>query len=480
MFWSIFWSILLFFAIAGTITVIVTDSRSSAQKIIWIALVTIFPILGLILYFLIGVNYRRPGYNQRDHSIYFDKMRGLDDGSLDSFVKEDGRISEIREEYRPLVKLLRRGGASGIVIGNDVTVYTEGQEKLETLLEAIKNAKKYVHMEYFYFRKGETGSKYKEVLKQKAQEGVKVRFIRENIANFDIAPRYYNEMKSSGVDVVKFNPSIFRLWEVGNKLNYRDHRKIAIVDGEIAYTGGMNISDDYYSRWRDTHVSFKGEAVAALQLRFLDSYITSGGELDEAPEDLFPYAYGLPAEGTSTLMQIVPADPDTRWPVLTMGFEWALHNAREYIWFQTPYLCPPEPLMEALKAAALKGIDVRIMIPIKSDMWIMTQINKGYYADLLEAGVRIFLNRGRFIHSKTFVSDDYLSNIGSANLDARSLEMCYEMNTFFYDTDMALRNRSIFEEDLKESFELTSEAWSSRKWYAKFFSYIMRLLGPLL
>lgn len=479
-FLSILLTTLLVFAIVGTVVVIITDTNSPAEKVVWTALVVLLPVVGLIAYFLLGVNYRRTGYNQRDHRTFLRLLSSYGDGRLSSVAFGPGLADRLLEDYRPLAELLRHGKGSPVVTGTDVTVFTNGQEKLESLLADINAAQHYIHMEYFYFRRGEMGARFKEALMAKAREGVKVRFIRENIANFDIRASYYNEMKQAGVEVVRFSPSLFKLLSVATKLNYRDHRKIAIIDGVTAYTGGMNISDDYYSRWRDTHLRFRGQAVAALQVHFLDSYITSGGTVDDAFEQLFPTADAVPDTG-GTLMQLAPGDPDTPWPVLTMAYEWSLSHARNYIWLQTPYLLPPESLLEALKAAALTGCDVRIMVPARTDMWLVTQANRSYYAELLQAGVRIFINHGRFIHSKTMVSDDFLSMVGSSNLDCRSLELSYEMDSVFYDADMATRNRDIFLEDSRECTELTLASWSAalsplhRVWYD-----ICRLLSPVL
>ena len=477
--WSIIVSTLVVFAIAGVIAVILTDERSTAQKMLWIALVAVFPLLGLILYLLIGVDFRRSAHTQRNHRTYAQTVDNFSDPSIREIGRGEGLTDSLDPSLRPLARLLRSGLGSAVTTADDVEIFTEGQQKLERLLGDILDAKEYIHMEYFYFRKGEMGTRFKEALKQKAREGVKVRFIRENIANFDILPRYYNEMKEAGVEVVKFTPTFSRILSVGTKLNYRDHRKIAIIDGKVAYTGGMNISDDYYSRWRDTHLRFTGPAVAALQLHFLDSYITSGGRVDETEARLFP-TLSDPVTPSSEMVQMAPGDPDTPWPTLCMAYEWLLYNAQSYIWIQTPYLMPPDSVLEALKAAALKGVDVRIMVPRKADIWVMTQANRAYYEGLLKAGVKIYENNGRFIHSKTLVCDDSVSIVGSCNLDCRSLELSYEMNVVFYGAGPASSNKAIFEKDLEECTALSDKLWLSPKWYRKIWYSIFRLISPIL
>ena len=642
-------SILFILILVGTVVVILTDEKSSSQKLVWILLIAAIPVVGLLLYILMGIDFRRPGYIQRNHKKFFSVLQDSDEPYLKNFVsgvgnvadkgngdgseKVDGKdgkaeresvesvesverteVGEVGEreksgnsmetlntgkeekagqwvsvglggkaanvdtgekfcdsvadedaaegaksaqraksaqgetintnvipEYQPLVKLLRKGMASPVSEADDLKIFTSGQEKLESLMADIRAARKYIHMEYFYFRKGRMGTAFRELLMQKAREGVKVRFIRENIANFDISPSYYNEMKKAGVEVVKFTPTFSNILGLAAKLNYRDHRKIVVIDGEIAYTGGMNISDDYYDGWRDTHLRFTGEAVAALQMYFLDAFITSGGKIDASFSELFPTvakaqsidiqrpdgqsscgpsgqsscgpfgqsdprksgadntiglaASGQPAKSAASAtspgftgsakprgvpVQLVPGDPDTPWPFLTLGLVWILNHAKKYVWLQSPYFMPPESLLDAIKSAALRGVDVRVMMPRNADIGLLTPINRSYYLELLRAGVRIFRNDGPFIHSKTFVSDDYVSMVGSCNLDYRSLELSYEMNTYMYGPETAAQSRAIFERDMDLCTEIFLEDIQGKHRLRHLWDSIIRLLAPLL
>lgn len=475
--------ILLF---AGTIVVILTDDASSSKKIAWVLTITLIPVIGLILYFILGINYRRPQYRQRNHKKFFKTMEGAGDERLKELVIGKGCLDQVRPEYQELARLLQKGGASPVTSGNDVEVVTDGRLKIDMLMDDIRAAKEYIHMEYFYFRKGESGRKVKELLMQKAREGVKVRFIYENIANFDISPRFYLEMRKAGVEVIRFTPAMRSLLTIGSKLNYRDHRKIVIIDGKIGYTGGMNISDDYYKLWRDTHLRLTGKAIAGLQVSFLDAYLTSGGRLPdesltaEGVRTLFPQLESEDGCGKPALVQTLPGDPDTQWPFISLAYEWVLFNARRYIYIQTPYLMPTDPVMEALKAAALKGVDVRLMVPRNADISILTPINRSYFKECLDAGIRVYEKNGNFIHSKTFVCDNYLSMVGSSNLDFRSLELSYEFNTYMYDEALARENRAIFENDLTECTELLPEKWNQTRWYKKLWYALWGLLAPLL
>ena len=385
---------------------------------------------------------------------------------------------KIREGYRELSVLLSKSNGTTVTENNDIEIITSGKRKFEALAADLENAKDHIHMEYFYFRKDSGSKKIKEILMRKAREGVKVRFIHENIANIDISPRYYNEMKKAGVEVVKFTTARFNLLTLSAKLNYRDHRKIVVIDGKIGYTGGMNIGDDYFIRWRDTHMRITGNAVYALQYCFLYSFCSSGGRIPPSFDPLFPDTdRGLKR---NELVQIVPDQPVDRWPVIHMGTVWAVQHARDYIYIQTPYFVPPEPLLYALKASALKGADVRIMMPRKADLIYMSIANKSYYHECLEAGVRIFEKKGSFIHSKTIVSDDYLSVIGSANMDYRSLGLNYEINAYIFNEETAVRNKNIFLADMEECEEITIENWEKRPWYTKLIQAVVKLFAPLL
>ena len=487
-------SILFILILVGTVVVILTDEKSSSQKLVWILLIAAIPVVGLLLYILLGIDFRRPGYIQRNHKKFFSVLQNSEEPFLKNFVSGTPTAPAVDPEYQPLVNLLRKGMASPVSRAEDLKIFTSGQEKLESLMADIRAARKYIHMEYFYFRKGRMGTAFRELLMQKAREGVKVRFIRENIANFDISPSYYNEMKKAGVEVVKFTPTFSNLLGLAAKLNYRDHRKIVVIDGEIAYTGGMNISDDYYDGWRDTHLRFTGEAVASLQMYFLDAFITSGGKIEDSFAELFPTVAKLQSIDTprpdgqfcsgldvqSVPVHLVPGDPDTPWPFLTLGLVWILNHAKKYVWLQSPYFMPPESLLDAIKSAALRGVDVRVMMPRNADISVLTPINRSYYLELLRAGVRIFRNDGPFIHSKTFVSDDYVSMVGSCNLDYRSLELSYEMNTYMYGPETAARSRSIFEQDMQLCTEIFLEDIEGKHHLRHLWDSIIRLLAPLL
>lgn len=462
------------FMILGAFLVIINDNQDPGRKIAWILIIGLLPVIGLILYIVFGLNFRKPGIfkaRNRDFLEIFDTRAGKDTKEL---LFGTSHEEKIREPYRDLSRLLKRDSGLTVCNDNEIEIITSGGRKFEALVNDLLAARHHIHFEYFYFLKDDGSRRIKNLLMQKAREGVKVRFIHENIANITIWEGYYNEMKEAGVEVVKFtNPNIFLL----SKFNYRDHRKIVVIDGKIGYTGGMNIGDDYFFRWRDTHTRLTGNAVAALQYCFLNSWITSGGKIDGDFAEFFPRDRRTHDD---KLIQIIPDEPDREFPILHMGAVWTAHHAQDYLYIQTPYFVPPEPLLLALKSAALKGCDVRIMIPQKADLFFMGPANKAFYKECLEAGIRIFEKGGRFIHAKTLVTDDYLSIIGSANMDCRSLELSYEINAYIYNEEVAERNRRIFLEDLKLCREVHLEEWKKRPWHQKMTQALIRLFSPLL
>ncbi|MBQ8062201.1 MAG: PLDc N-terminal domain-containing protein [Bacteroidales bacterium] len=540
-------TILYALLILTVVIVILVDNGDSGRKFAWLLIIAAIPLFGILLYFLFGINYRRHWIFNRRHQKYSNAFNKGTNDSLNKILFGHDDEFLVKEEFRPLAAMMGRGAYPTVTAGNDVEIITSGKRKFELLSRDILEAKESIHMEYFHFGNDKGSRAIKELLMQKAREGVKVRFINENIANFSISSRYYDDMRKAGVEVVRFTNPRSHLLDLVTSLNYRNHRKIVVIDGKIGYTGGMNINDHYFEHWRDTHMRLTGKVVASLQYAFMDSWLTGGGTIDRPMLDYYPMAIRLPSDNTtplhprgglrgvplrlpeslcsesvgktaattldgettatlgtlrggtgaerseavdppevvaaglrSKLMQIVPDEPDLPLPMLLYSYEWAINHAKRYIWFQTPYFVPPEPVLDAMKIAALTGVDIRLMLPEVADNFITRPANRAFYEEILGAGVRIFLRQGEFIHSKTFVCDDYLSSIGSANMDARSFGINYEINTYIYDEEAALVNKAIFEEDLKQCRELTLEEWSKRPWYKRLLESVIRLFAPLL
>lgn len=415
------------------------------NKIVWIVL--ILAGVALLFWLVFGINWRSKQNYDRKHHLLQSRMQAEDTEELRRLLFSNGLTMRVEQRFRPLTMLLARGGRPSVWLSTP-QIITSGKDKYNMLMSDLICAKESIHMEYFHFGIDKSSRKIRQVLMEKARQGVKVRFINENIANMPIPNCYFRSMRKAGVEVVNFSDSKFSLLRFLLTLSYRDHRKIVVIDNRIGYTGGMNINDHYFYQWRDTHLRLTGEAVASLQYAFLDTWLAAGGQLNSALVNFFHLdkpSCGLPL---GALTQITPDDPTSPEPVLLTAYEWILNHAQSYVWFQSPYIAPPPSLISAMRNAAQRGVDVRIMVPEHCDTAIMRPINKSYYAELTEAGVQLYVRSGEFMHSKTIVCDDYLSCVGSANLDYRSFGIDYEINTFFYDRAVALSQKQIFENDL--------------------------------
>lgn len=416
------------------------------NKIVWIVL--ILAGVALLFWLVFGINWRSKQNYDRKHHLLRSQMQAEDTDELRRLLFSNGLTMRVEQRFQPLTMLLARGGRPSVSLSTP-QIITSGKDKYNMLMSDLICAKESIHMEYFHFGIDKSSRKIRQVLMEKARQGVKVRFINENIANWPIPNLYFRSMRKAGVEVVNFSDSRFSLLRFLMTLSYRDHRKIVVIDNRIGYTGGMNINDHYFYQWRDTHLRLTGEAVASLQYAFLDTWLASGGQLHSAVNSFF-FHLDKPSCGQSlgTLTQVTPDDPTSPEPVLLTAYEWILNHAQKYVWFQSPYIAPPPSLISAMRNAAQRGVDVRVMVPEHCDTAIMRPINKSYYAELTEAGVLFYVRSGEFMHSKTIVCDDYLSCVGSANLDYRSFGIDYEINTFFYDRAVALRQKQIFENDL--------------------------------
>ncbi len=480
---SIILTVLLVILFIGVVILIIFDQGDSGTKMAWLLAITFIPVLGVILYLMLGINYRHHFFYQRRHKAAIAKFQSEKDAKVRQLLERDAPFDAVDESFRPLARLLAHVGIGcNLSTGNSFEIITSGQRKHELLLKDIREARESIHLEYFHFGKDRGGREVSDLLEQRAREGIEVRFLNENIANFPTPSSYYNRMRKSGIEVERFTNRKQGILSIPMQLNYRNHRKIVVIDGKIGYVGGMNINNHYFFQWRDTHLRIEGNAVASLQTSFLDSWMTSGGSL-KRPLPEYYHAYASPTEGVfkDKVMQIVPDASDARWPILRMGYEWILQNAKRYVYIQTPYFVPPEQILSCLKSAALRGVDVRIMLPEKVDTPFMGPANKAYYRECMDAGVRIYERGGEFIHSKTLVCDDYLSQIGTANIDNRSFNLNHEVNAYIYDAETALANKEIFFKDLAVSKEISPAEWyQSRKWYQKLLSRLLRLLAGVL
>jgi len=465
-------SILLVILILGVVFLLIFRGGNLTHKEFW------HIILWLSLFVVVVLNLRPHWSVEKKHRQFFQTLLTQTDSSLQHRLFSTDKAGLIAEKYRPLARLIGTPSYGGVSGNNSVEIITDGARKYDLLLQDLENARESIHVEYFHFGADKGSRDIRDMLIKKAQEGVRVKFINENVANLPIGHRYYQRMKKAGVEVIRFTGVRHLLRDYLTKINYRNHRKIVVIDGKVGYTGGMNINDHYFRQWRDTHLRIEGDAVASLQCIFLNSWMNSGGRID-GPMQAF-FAEPDPETEGRQVVQIIADEPGLSPHPIQLSYEWSLLHATDYFYIQTPYFVPTEPVLDALRAAAMSGVDVRIMLPKDNDTVFMGPANKSFFKECLLAGVRIFLRDGNFMHSKTFVTDDYLSSVGTANVDYRSFKLNYEDNAYLYDRDLALRNKAIFLNDLQDCTEVTLDEVNAWKWYQLLPQRLLRLVAPLL
>jgi cardiolipin synthase len=336
-------------------------------------------------------------------------------------------------------------------------------------------------LEYYIVRHDRIGTQIKEVLMDKARKGVEVRFLYDAVGSWKLSRGYIDELRASGVQAVPFLP--VKLPLLNNKINYRNHRKIVVIDGNVAFVGGLNIGDEYlglnpaFGFWRDTHLIVKGEAVRSLQLIFLQDWFSMTGEQLLEPNYLSPK---IPTEEIFGGVQMISGGPDHQWDVIKKLFFSMIISAKRSIWITSPYFIPDEDILNALRVAALSGIDVRLLFPAKPDKRLPFYASRSYFPSLLEAGVKIYEYHKGFLHSKMIIVDDELASIGTANMDMRSFHLNFEVNAFLYRTRSTQRLVEDFLQDLDDASEIDEGEFTDRAFYYKVIESTSRLLSPLL
>jgi cardiolipin synthase len=385
---------------------------------------------------------------------------------------------ELPADQYQVAQLFRNTNQALPFEGNEVEIFTDGYAKLQALIRELMQAKHHIHMEYYIFENDPVGRLVRDVLIDKARQGVEVRLIYDDVGCWHVPNRFFEEMIEAGIEVRAFLKVRFPVFT--SKVNYRNHRKIVVIDGCLGFVGGMNIAVRYirgfdWGIWRDTHVMIKGKAVHGLQTSFLlDWYFVDQTLLTSSK--FFP---ALDSVGES-LVQIVTSEPTAEWKEIMQGLCLAINSAKKYFYIQTPYFLPTEPLLAALQTAALAGVDIRIMLPEHADATITHLASCSYLKDVLRAGVKVFFYQKGFLHSKLMVSDDALCTVGSTNMDFRSFEHNFEVNAFMYDEPTALRMKEIFLLDQRDCISVYLKNWEKRPWRQKVKESVVRVLSPLL
>ncbi|MBO4624843.1 MAG: cardiolipin synthase [Bacteroidales bacterium] len=475
-------SILAILALLGILQVVL-GGNSSYVKIIWALFILLVPVAGLVIYCLCGIDYRNPVARKRLHGKAVERLKKEITPEQAQTWFSDKDLEKVPEEYRPLAQLLLScGEGNKVYAGNSFEIITSGLRKRELILEDIRRAKRFIHLEYFRFGDDKAGREVRDLLYQKVAEGVEVCFLNNNMIGRFIPRSYFRDMRRHGMNVVPYTHIRmgFRQWLM--RINCQNHRKIMVIDGQVAYVGGMNLNDHYFYQWRDTHLRVTGPLIARLEASFMDSWIGSGGTFRHPLNEYLSNAY--PQEGAplkDKLLQEIVSAPEYPWRTSQLAFEWIVNNARRYLYIQTPYWVPPDSLLDAVKSAAMRGVDVQLMLPKEVDTPFLSPANHSFYAECLQAGIRIFERGGEFIHAKTLVADDGLTVIGGSNLDCRSFDINSENDTIIYDEETAQVNKQIFLKEKAFCEELDLATWlASRSVWQRFSSAVMRLFRPLL
>ncbi|WP_455763095.1 cardiolipin synthase [Prevotella disiens] len=470
----IHWIVLVAYYIVAIIAMITVlmEHRQPAKTIAWVLILSFMPLVGIILFFFFGQRIRKDRY------IWQKSLDQLTKRSMIEFVEQ--KNLELPEQHKELIQLFVNQNWALPFKNNETDIYTSGYEFFPALLHEISKAKDHIHITSYIIEDDPLGRLIRDALIEKARQGIEIRFLYDDVGSWKMKENFFELMREEGIEVHPFMPVRFPAFT--SKVNYRNHRKIIVIDGKIGFVGGMNLALRYVKgekgeKWRDTHVKITGAAVYGLQRAFLVDWFYADRTLITNRK----YYPDTAIKANNNLIQIVTSSPTNVWAELEQGYIKVLLSAKQYVYMETPYFLPTEPILFALRTAALSGVDVRLMVPFKMDSKLVQLASQSYLNQIIASGVKVLCYKNGFNHSKLLVSDDNVATIGSANIDFRSFENNFEANAFFYDKTMAERVKNIFFTDesqcipLQNIKEINHNSFIYRLWES-----IVRLLSPLL
>ena len=463
-------SLFFFLIVVATIVCLLLENRNPYKTLVWVLVLVFLPVIGLVLYFFFGQDRRKERLISRKG---FERLSKYP--MMEFQIQESFKLSDTEHE---LIHFFHRVNQALPFEGNSIQIYSDGYTMLQSLLAAIRSAKHHIHLQFYIFEDDAVGRLVKDALMDKAHEGVEVRVLYDDVGCWKVPHGFFDEMYEAGVEIRGFLKVRFPRFT--SKVNYRNHRKLVIVDGKTGFIGGMNLAERYlrgvgWGIWRDVMMKVEGKGVYGLQTAFLTDWYATDHSLITSSV-YFPKMENM----GNTLMQVVTSDPVGQWKDIMQGLLLGIASAKKYIYIQTPYLLPTEAILLALKTSALAGVDVCIMIPEQADARLVHWGTRSYLDELMEAGVKIYLYQKGFLHSKLMVCDDCLATVGSTNIDFRSFEQNFEVNAFLYDRASALQLKEIFLADQKDAKLLQRKAWRLRPWSQKVKESVIRLFAPLL
>lgn len=495
--WSWLMDNLVYINLILSVVIVFFQRRDPKAVWTWLLALYFLPIFGFLLYLVLCQDFRK--------NRMFRVKEVEDRLSLPAREQEkalDGVMSYLKtsdwRNYEPLVRYNLETAGAVLTFDNSVEVFTDGQEKFADLIRELEQAEQYIHIQYYIIKNDELFQSIIPILKKKTQEGVEVRVLYDGMGGRFMPGRVWRELRNAGVKVGEFFPAF--LGRLQLRMNYRNHRKIVVIDGKVGYVGGFNIGREYISRdpkfgyWRDTHLKLRGSSVYSLQIRFALDWNYAAGEnlfkdgkyfgLDDSTtvEDV---RAGIQSAINSVsahqvMLQVIASGPDASNRQIRNNYLQMFNQARSHIYIQTPYFVPDDAVLSALRFAAESGIDVRLMIPCKPDHPFVYWATYSYMGDLLAAGARCYTYENGFLHAKGVMVDGLVSCYGTANMDIRSFELNFEVNATIYDKDVTGKLEQVFLDDLNRCKEITWEMYLQRNLWIRFKEQCSRLLSPLL
>lgn len=472
-------TILYFLTVVFIAILIILENRNPEKTISWILVLVLLPFAGVVIYLFFGQEYRKTKMFSRKGLKDLERLRNLTMEQLDNLTASNFETSEKLNAKKRLMNLLLSNSNAILTNDNEVQILRNGEETFPEIFKTIEQAKHHIHLEYYIIEDDRIGNRLRELLIKKAEEGVKVRLIFDDVGSWKLRKKFIRSMSEAGIRIDCFMRVRFPM--LTSRVNYRNHRKIMVVDGTTAFVGGLNFADRYLDgkpgigAWRDTHLKVIGGGATALQIIFMADWYFVSKEILKGDEYFKPFE-----SGSGKLVQMVASGPDSDWESISQAYFTAISSATESVYISTPYLMPTADIVTALKTSALGGIDVRIIVPGISDAITPKWGTNSYIEELLEAGVKVYFYRAGFTHSKVIIADGIFSSVGTANLDFRSLETNFEVNAMIYDEEVALILINQFLDDQSKSELILLNEWRKRPRINKIKESFSRILSPML
>lgn len=467
------------FTVLSTAVMVIHEKRDPTKTSTWVLILILLPIIGLVFYIFFGQNRRKEKIFNRKGIKDLQQIELLSQNQLIDIKNEKFLDIPNIAENLSIITLLLNNSKALLTQYNLVEIFQTGRKTFRAILDDIVKAQKSIHLEFYIIANDDIGNKIKDKLIAKALEGVSVRLIFDDVGSWYLPKHFIKDLREAGVEVYPFMEVKFPL--LTSKVNYRNHRKIIVIDGKIAYMGGMNIADRYLKgdqqlgTWYDTVLRIEGDAVSMLQVIFLVDWYFVSNKLEFRKEECF-------SDHTITnqhSLQITASGPDSDWASIMQAFFAAINQAREHIYICTPYFVPNESILTALKTASLSGVDVRIILPGKSDSTVVYWSSMSYVSELLDAGIKVYLFQSGFNHSKILMIDSKFASVGSANMDIRSFEDNFELLTMIYDKELTCTLEKQFLKDIRRSRQINPDKWASRSAKQNFKESLARMFSPL-